>query len=78
MPMKRNFHAFHVILDIDNNTIVFADLDTWPGDHSIGGQDTAFNTVSQHALAMTPNGIRSIWGANLTSAVNGKDEDIKW
>lgn len=72
--MDRNFHTFHMILHIDNDAIIFTDLNAWPWNHAIGGQDTTFNTIGKHALAMTPNGIRSIWCAHLTGAVNGEEE----
>lgn len=45
MPVNRNFHAFHVILNVDNNSIVLADLNTWPWDHTIDRQNTALDTI---------------------------------
>lgn len=45
VPMNRNLHAFHVIFNIDNDSIIFADLNAWPWNHTIGRQNTAFNTI---------------------------------
>lgn len=45
VPMDRNFHALHVVFNVDNNSIVLADLNTWPWNHSIGGQNTTFDTI---------------------------------
>lgn len=67
MPMQCRLHAFHVIFHIDDNLIVFAHLYTGPGNHTICRQNTTFHTIGQHALAVTPHGIRCIRCAHLTS-----------
>lgn len=73
MPVNRYFHALHVILNIDDHPIVLADLNARPWDHSIGRQNTTLDSIGQHALAMTPHGVRGIWGAHLAGAVKGED-----
>lgn len=45
VPMDCNFHALHVVFNVDNNTIVLADLDAWPRNHSVGGQNSTLNTI---------------------------------
>jgi hypothetical protein len=45
VPMDCRLHTLHMVLHIDDNTIVFAHLDTGTGDHTIGGEDTAFHTI---------------------------------
>lgn len=45
VPVNCNLHAFHVILNVDNNSIIFADLNTWPWNHTIDRQNTTFNTI---------------------------------
>lgn len=72
--MERHFHALHVVLDVDDDAIVLADLDAGPGDHSVGCQDSALDSVGQDALAMTPHGVGCIGGANLASAVKGVEK----
>lgn len=74
VPMERHFHALHVVLDVDDDSVVLADLDAGPGDHSVGRQDSALDSVGQDALAMTPHGVGCIGGANLASAVNGVEK----
>lgn len=71
VPVNGDFHAFHVVLDVDDDAIVLADLDARPWNHSVGGQDSTFDTIGQHALTMTPNGVGGIWRAHLASAVKG-------
>lgn len=46
MPMNCHFHALHMILNVDNNSIILADLNTWPGNHTIGCENTALNAIS--------------------------------
>lgn len=46
VPMNRHFHSFHVILDVDDDPIVLADLDARPWDHSVGRQNSSLDTVS--------------------------------
>lgn len=74
VPMDRHFHALHVVFDVDDDSIVLAHLDTGSGDHSVGSQDSAFDSVSQDALAMAPHGVGCIWGANLASSVKGVEK----
>jgi hypothetical protein len=45
VPVDCDFHAFHVVFDIDDDSIVLADLDARPGDHSVGGQDASLDTI---------------------------------
>lgn len=45
VPVNGDFHALHVILDIDDDAIVLADLDARPWDHSVGGQDTSLDAI---------------------------------
>lgn len=63
-----------MILDVDNDSIVLADLNARPWNHSIGRQNTTFNTIREHALAMTPHRVCGIWGAHLAGTVKGQDE----
>ena len=45
VPVNCDFHALHVVLDIDDDAIVLADLDARPWNHSVGGQDASLDTV---------------------------------
>lgn len=71
VPVKCNFHALHVILNVDDDSVILADLNARPRNHSISRQYSALNAIGEHALAMTPHGIRSVWCAHLAGAVNG-------
>lgn len=75
--MERHFHALHVVLDVDDDSVVLADLDAGAGYHSVGRQNTALDSVGQNALAMTPHGVGCIGGANLASAVKGVEKIAK-
>jgi hypothetical protein len=65
VPMDCVFHAFHVILNIDDDTIVFTYLNTWPWNHTICRQNSSLDAISQHALTVTPYGICGVWCAHL-------------
>lgn len=68
--MNGQLHTFHVVLDIDHNSIVLAYLNTRPGDHTVDGQDTSLDTIGQHALTVTPYGVGGIRGTHLTGTVS--------
>lgn len=65
VPVDGDFHALHMILDVDDHLVILADLDTGTGDHAVGGQDTSFHAIGQNALAVTPNGVGGIRCAHL-------------
>lgn len=68
VPMDGDFHTFHVIFYIDYHFVVFAHLYARSGQHTIGGQNSSFDSISQHALTVTPYYIGSVWCAHLTSS----------
>ena len=68
MPMNGHLHAFHVVFNIDDNLIVFADLYAGTGNHAIGCQDATLHTIGQDTLTMTPDGVGGVWCAHLTGA----------
>lgn len=67
MPVNGDFHTFHMIFNIDYHLVVFANLYTGSWQHTIGSQDTSFDTIGQHALAVTPHDIGSIRSTYLAS-----------
>jgi hypothetical protein len=77
VPVNRHLHTFHMILDIDHDTIVLADLNARPWDHTVRGQDATFDAIGENALAVTPYGVGCVWRAHLTSSVKGKESQIK-
>lgn len=66
MPMDCYFHTFHMVFHINDNFIIFTDLYTWSGYHSVDCQNTTFNAIGKHTLTVTPYGIRCIWCTYLT------------
>lgn len=66
VPMNGQLHTFHVVLDIDHNSVVLAHLNTRAGDHTVDGQDTSLDTIGQHALTVAPYGVGGIRGTYLT------------
>lgn len=73
VPVKSGLHALHVVLDVDDNLVVLADLNTGTGDHSVGGEHSTLDTIGQHALAVTPHGVGGVGGTNLAgTGIGGK------
>lgn len=72
VPMNCDFHALHVVFNVDDDAIILANLNAWPWNHTVDCENTTFDAIGQHALAMAPHGIRGIWSADLTGAVIGK------
>lgn len=68
VPVNGHLHTFHVVLNVDNDSIVFAHLYTGSRNHSVRCQDTPFHAIGQDALAVRPHGIRCIRGTELASA----------
>lgn len=66
VPVNGQLHTFHVVFDIDHNSVVFTNLNTWSGNHTIDGQDTSLDTIGQNALTVAPYGVRGIRGTYLT------------
>lgn len=69
VPVNSHFHALHMVLDVDYHLIVFAHLNTGSRNHSVCGQHTSFDTVSQHTLTMAPDGVGGIRSTHLTGTV---------
>lgn len=74
VPMNRYSLSLHFVLDVDDHLVAFADLNAWSWNHSVGCQNSTFNSVGQNALTVTPNGIGGIRCANLTGPAEEKTQ----
>lgn len=75
MPVNCHFHALHMIFNIDDDSVSFTNLNTWSGNHTINCENTTFDAISEHALAMTPYGVGCIWCTDLTGTVMNRTKE---
>lgn len=60
VPVDSDLHSLHVVLNVDDNFVVFAHLDWRTRQHSVYAEDAALHTISQHALAVWPDSVGSV------------------
>lgn len=81
VPVQSALHALHVVLDVNDDLVVLADLDTGTGDHPVGGQDSSLHSIGQDALTVGPDGVRGVRGAHLAGTEGEeekKEKDFNW
>lgn len=69
VPVNGHLHSLHMVLHIDDNLVVFTHLNARTGDHTVGGENTAFHAISEHALTVRPHRVGGIRCAHLAGTV---------